>query len=481
MKKLSLLVCFVALAACDRAEKQSTTNVTLNLPERFSESLTVQGLNPDGLIIPSSVNDFNCYALLISGPEDFLKKNTCQYKSNSAYFPVGYFRGGYYFATAANVGAKAISLEIESGKDRAVRLIGFKVVAPNTFLSAATICQGFKYIESFQQHISDPYILSEKTGLEMPASGSVTLDMKATFSATNQVGDCKGPDFNNFNETKLPPARFAAMLQSGVGVAGKPLRLNDCVGVRFQLRDANNGNPDLSSNAIIKATIKTVDGSGNPIGSFYNPNTTSPTFCASADMTATTGSGDISISFNANTTGPLFRDVLLFYEPYSPLSSDIQLAVLNDNSSISMSGVVKPLSWDVTSSDPTKYAVYDFFNNTTFSNTVRVNECRTGAVQFMDVNDVPTGIFTSGGPYQTIGVTSSAPANVSFFSSGDCTGGSSNTAYLNPLNNTYLAGLKFFYRVNAAISNFTFSVTNSNTGTPAVSGGDVVSPAWKSE
>ena len=452
-----------------RAEKDQITKVKLLIPENFNQ---IQSQSMNGSYNPVTLADVNCYALLTTGPEDYLHDSYCRYASNGNSFPVGRFDGGFLSAA----GGTTISIDIPSGKDRAFKLVGFKV--PNNFDQAA-VCAGFKGNNAYQSMISEPFVIGEATGLDMPAGETKDVNITAAFSASNKLGDCKGPDF--FEGSRGPPAKIGITFQDLVGTFGKPLSPDNCVGVRFQLQDINGNRADLSGNPLITTTLKTLV-LGNTIGNLYRLPSTNAGACASADLESG-ASGDISISFINN--GVASSDRLYFFQVASTTPSYILQVIQTPLSATSISG---DFTFAFTSSTPTKttYAFYDLYNHRstatiTASNPaqIRSNECRPAVVQFLDANSVPMMSNAVLSPKQIIVNDSlSSASDLQFYDSGaNCTNSISgdHTLTINPANNQPLGSTKlFYYRTGGTVSNsVSFSVTNGVSGAPVIPSGDI--------
>lgn len=493
MKKIFISVIFLSLFSCQRAEKDQTTKVVLRFSNALSESandssskIDALKLNPNQLINPAGMSDINCYGLLISGPDEALKRNTCKYSVLGTSFPVGFFAGGF-FPTGTD---KAFTVEIPSGKDRVIRLVGFKAdTSGNVGLTNPLVCTQFRAKTEYETYLSDPFVIAEAGQLELPAGGTKDVSLTAVFSAANKLGDCSGPDFNSNSgvDTNGPPAKIAFLFQDGSGITGKPLRNTSCVGVKLQLQDTSGNRANLTSNPLITAKIKTTL-PGSSVGDFFLPNPGN-TFggCQSSDLTTVDGSGDITISFHNGSNA--FSDLNLFFRPSSIASHDLSVFETTVPNKLTTPTTNLTFVYDSSAPTATKYGFYDFYNNVSTSSVdtatkmsyVRRNECRPAWLQFMDENSVPMKGYSGSVPRNIVVSDTATAGEVSFYpTSADCTNGvavtDQSTIALTSL--TYYYSYPVFYKVTSnTLTNFGFTITNSGGGTDVISSpsGDLTS------
>ncbi len=477
MNKIYFFLIVVLLSSCDRAEKKSISKVSFNLPAQQALSIvTPQNLNPNGTINPTALSDINCYGVLVSGPEDFLRQNQCTLAATLAPFDVGFFIGGF----SASAAGTSITFDVASGKDRVFRLVGFQVDTSSLTtagLSAAQVCAQFKTNDVYQNYMSDPYILGQAAGVELLGGATQQVDLAATFNSNLKVGDCKGPDFQS-NKNGLPTKLAINIQDIAIGTNAKPLTSGSCVPMKFQLQDSNGFRPDLSANPIITAKLK-VNYLGSSIGTFYAPQG------VSSDCTVPiTNSADLTISFYNTSTNTAFSDALYFFKP-NPSATNPILALTDLNNVLT--GITRTYVYSNTSSTPTHYGIYDLYNNisTEFTNTalktsyVRRNECRPASLQFLDSNGVPVSLTTPSVGQQIIINDSASVGGIVFYPNyNDCLNGLNQTEYRTIVlpNMNYISSMVFAYKiVQSSVTNFSFSITNDagSGGTALIPSGDL--------
>lgn len=490
MKKLFIACSMLLLLSCNRAEKEGATAVTLNIPASFgqkaivSQDFSTQSLNSN--IVPTDLSDLNCFLALIAGPEEKMRDNVCKYKNTSTQFAVGMITNG--FARSGATGAQ-LNFEVPNGKDRSIYLVGFKV--DSTAVAAAgtsveKVCSNFVKDEALQTYISDPYMLATATGLAMTGE-DLSVSMTATYNASNQVGDCKGPDFpNGGGSTGTAPYKFAISFQDGLGTSTKFFSQNKCVGVRFQVQDSSGLRADMSANPNISGRV-TMNYNGNAIGTFYH---TGGSYGCAPGTEISSASSDMTLSFKNGVTA--FSDFVAYFSPSEAQTSTRSITVQNNGSTsltgeaISMKSGTASFSYVSTSTPPVKYAIYDLFSNkSTGSATtlidrvvIKANQCRVGALQFLDAHGVPTKMTLTTGPFQNVDITPiGTTSNLKFYpTSSDCSISSNDfsVASIPMVQSSSYGSYNFNYKMAIAYTGFSFSALNaSGTSTPAISTGNM--------
>lgn len=463
------------LFSCQRAEKIQTTQLSLSISQPSSEKNSTLELNPNGTINPTGIADINCYALLISGPEDSLRKNTCKME-NGATFPVGFYAGGFY----AQSGGTDISLEIPSGKDRVIKLVGFRVDTnslPANY-SAKDVCADFKGNSAYEMYMSDPFLIGELGQLEMLPGANKQLEFQSSFVATQKIADCTGPDFSSgsgsgggSSTNPNAPVKLGIIFQDGVGTATKPLKADSCVGLKIQLQDQYGNRANVSNlTQAVQAKVKVVTATGI-VGSFFKPNPIGTTQCMSTASISL--SGDFTLSFqNSNvTSNNYFTDYNLFFSPAAN-STSRTLIVEDVNAKLAQGAFT--FSYSSETAMATQYAFFDFYNNVSSVSAVATqpqylmrNECRPGAVQLLDQDMVPMKKLAQAGA-STVKVYKPMFQDIEFYNTlSECNSATSGiTGYIvKPvISGTVIETLPFYYKIiSTNITDISFGIYNNTT------------------
>ncbi len=155
---------------------------------KYSEPMSMQsvsvqsednGAEWNSALNPETIADVNCYMIAVSGPESDMSRNTCV-TTTGQNLKVGRFVGG--IAAGAT-----LSLEVPSGSQREITIVGFK--------ATAGACTNFKTTDVSGLSLSEPHILGKI--IKDLSPGSVAVTVPVTVNATTlKIDDCSGPDFN---------------------------------------------------------------------------------------------------------------------------------------------------------------------------------------------------------------------------------------------------------------------------------------------
>lgn len=197
---------------CTRKASEQTTKVTFNFSSEQSASFltsnsnnsSVQSsaktnkfniLNNIGILdttankpVATNYNEIDCFAVLVGGPESNFKNNSCIGNSTN---PVGNFDFGFLVGM---IGKNEIAtLEIPSGKDRFIKLVGVRKPVDKLDIACPNILN--KTNESSNlDGFSKGYVLGEVGMLDLQpgATLDVNIPVKYEIDQTAYVEDCYG-------------------------------------------------------------------------------------------------------------------------------------------------------------------------------------------------------------------------------------------------------------------------------------------------
>lgn len=235
-----------------------------------STSVVTTGL--DGLY------PLNCFAVLVSGPIDSLKRNRC-YRKSPTTSSISFYTGGV--SQVVGPGGNIELNDLESGPDRVFRLIGLR--------SKSGLCPNI--LESRDEY-GDAYIVSEVGGVSLDAGATMSIPMAMSFESDRFFDRCEGPDF---------PER------SGGGSSGGAKKLavrkdyfpvnqivaSSCQSVDVVAQDDFGGYSSVASSASFQLSI---DGSVYPV---FNSFETCSTVNAVSSITLAAGESRKQIWFMA--------------------------------------------------------------------------------------------------------------------------------------------------------------------------------------
>lgn len=197
---LFLFIIFTALVlsntGCTR-KVQETSVIELSLPSgssfnkisefKYSEPMSMYSVSAQGdddgaewnpALNPANVSDVNCYMIAVAGPESDMRRNTCT-TTTGTNLKIGRFVGGI-------PAGSTLSLEVPSGPQREVIVIGFK--------ASPGACTNFKTTDVSGMSLSEPHILGKIVKDLTPGAMAVTVPITIN-AGTLKIDDCEGPDF----------------------------------------------------------------------------------------------------------------------------------------------------------------------------------------------------------------------------------------------------------------------------------------------
>lgn len=284
--KLLLLSVIVSSAlGCTREVESTSTKISIQLPNlAASDSLlnakseTVNSsslgtiISNDGstgankgwsAITPSGVTSFNCYLVVVNGPEAILNRNRCGKKSTAA-GTVNGLTSDITFGPVAGIIAAGQSLDIEvaSGSDRVVTLVGFQVAEAANISQA---CVDYNSATFDKSKLSKPYVLGKSAKMELkPTVGNdfTSVPITMAFSETAFFEDCEGPEFSN-NDSRTPTQ---VSLKKNF-FPSNATAVETCTPLDVEIHDANGRAATANTDTVLK--IKDATGSTIPTYSGY--------------------------------------------------------------------------------------------------------------------------------------------------------------------------------------------------------------------
>jgi hypothetical protein len=194
MKKGPQLTCLVAIhfliQGCTRAATSESAKIQIQLPTESSVLDSKVLAKTGGLADPISIDGVNCYVVFIGGPDSELQANTCRLgkanapdteASTTSEFKFGIWSGGV-------AAGKEISLEVPSGMDRVIHLVGLKA-------STLDMCRDFKaYGFPDKTQISNPFKLGTTGRVNLKPGETTQVAVEMKFDTEQSLIGCRGPD-----------------------------------------------------------------------------------------------------------------------------------------------------------------------------------------------------------------------------------------------------------------------------------------------
>lgn len=163
MRVVSLLVLFVIYSGC---QNQTSSKVTIQLPENKSNKYEVLSVGQWGLSDPSEVGQMKCYAVAFGSANSQKTCESVDYSKFAADQIYGPFLAG-----------QKISIETKSGFNKSIRLIGINA-------SSAEKCMSYSANPS---DLSAPFALGSYQG---PVIGNQEVQIEVSVNAAKKIQTC---------------------------------------------------------------------------------------------------------------------------------------------------------------------------------------------------------------------------------------------------------------------------------------------------
>lgn len=289
MKFTLMLVCSLfVFSSCQKKETSETTTVTFTMPDlsgRGSENIYQRVASA-----PATIDEVNCFAVMVSGPDASLSHTTCPIIDSTAANVSGSKKIGGIRGLVPSGGT--ISLKVPAGAQRQFTLVGVKA-------NPLSACMDFNDPNLSQDYTSQLFILGESSPIDLQPGVEVNVPIKlpaagtAFTSGSPRIGECIGPASPSGRGRILPTKAQITKDQFPYNV----LQYSTCNAVNISFTDDQGRNgPTIAGQNFILERAEVV---GNSVG----------TFAPFAMFSAPGCTGTLSTEFNvpANTRNmPIF-------------------------------------------------------------------------------------------------------------------------------------------------------------------------------
>lgn len=190
MKSIFILMCAVLVfVGCEKKVSGEMTTVTFKMPDLSVNSS--QNVYSRAASAPTTINEVNCFAVMVTGPEPFLNRTTCTVVDSTGSQITNPKKTGLIRGLVPSGGM--ISLAISAGASRKFSLIGVKA-------NPLSACMDFNSPNVSFDFISELFLIGESAAIDLEPGVSVNVPIKlpvpgtAINSASSRLGDCSGPD-----------------------------------------------------------------------------------------------------------------------------------------------------------------------------------------------------------------------------------------------------------------------------------------------
>lgn len=187
IKVFFLIGTLVVFQGCTRASNSEMAKIQIQLPSESSiEVSKVSGLAISSVAEPKSLDDINCYGIFIGGPDKGMSKNTCAVgKKRESY--ANHSGGEIVFGDwmAGVQAGQKIEIEIPSGTDRVVHLIGMRTDHCNDFRTNGT---------PSDKDSSSAFLLGTAGKLNLKPGETQEVPIQMTLNSERTIVGCRGED-----------------------------------------------------------------------------------------------------------------------------------------------------------------------------------------------------------------------------------------------------------------------------------------------
>jgi hypothetical protein len=203
---LCLIIIAISFVSCQKKNTDSEfTKITFTMPDlsggqpQYSSHILNQRSNVSD---PTTINQVNCFALMVSGPDPFLNRTSCPIEdgnsTNIGNLTVGIIAG----LIPRN---NQLTIFVPAGPKRKFYLVGVKA-------DPITACVNFGDPNASAEFTSSQLIIGESSQVDLPPGIEVTVPIKIASSGTaigandRRLGTCVGPDSPS-NKGKIFPTK----------------------------------------------------------------------------------------------------------------------------------------------------------------------------------------------------------------------------------------------------------------------------------
>lgn len=185
-------MCLWIVQGCTRAANKESSKIQIQLPTSLSKP--VEKVVGQKISDPTAVDEFNCYAVFIGGPEAEFKNNSCKFGpprtgGNQPATVSKTIQFGKWWSGGSIPGSTIAIDDVPSGRDRVVFILGMKVVDP------AVNCVDFRSHNIPDDSISsNGFLIGERGRLEFKPGEDAIVSVDLKLDNQLSVSGCEGPE-----------------------------------------------------------------------------------------------------------------------------------------------------------------------------------------------------------------------------------------------------------------------------------------------
>lgn len=305
MKFILILVCSVFIfSGCQKKEKSDLVTVTFTMPDLSGHG--TQNLYQRAASAPTTINEVNCFAVMVSAPEPMFNRTSCPVVDANSVQIAAPKKTGLVVGLVPS--GKQISLSVPGGIQRQFTLLGVKA-------NPLTVCLDFNNPNISQDYTSQLFIVGESAQVDLQPGTSVNVPIKLPASSTAitnsspRIGECTGPDSPSSRGRILPTRAEVVKEQFPYNI----ISYSSCNSVNLAFVDdmGRTGPTIVSQNLILERAEVYSNGTVGLFTSFAMFTNSNCTGTLTTEFNVPINSRNIPIFFNstaaASATGFKFR------------------------------------------------------------------------------------------------------------------------------------------------------------------------------
>lgn len=291
---LLLLFSFVVFVGCEKKQAEEMTTVTFTMPDLSING--EQNVYTRAASAPATINEVNCFAVMVSGPEPFLNRTSCTVVDSAGVQIASPKRTGLFRGLVPSGGV--ITLAIPAGAGRQFTLFGVKA-------NPLSACINFYSPNASTEFTSDLFLVGESAKVDLQPGVTVAVPIKLPTSSTaftagsSRIGDCTGPD--SPYKTRIIPTK-AEIIKDFFPYDAFQSSVCSSVNINFTDDVGRTGPTAFPYNMILERAE--VDGAGSvgtfaPFAMFTQPNCS---VSLNTEFTVPANSRSMQVFFNTSAS-----------------------------------------------------------------------------------------------------------------------------------------------------------------------------------
>lgn len=182
------LISMVCLQGCTRSARSDMAQIQIKLPIESTMLLSqANSVSSSAVTEPQTLDEINCFGLFVGGPDEDLRNKVCALGRSNESFD-NHSGGNIVFGDwrAAIPAGQVLSMDVKSGTDRVIYLVGLKAQEGS--------CFDFREYGKLPEAIktSRAYFLGVARHLELKPGEETVVNMLISLNPDRSIVGCRG-------------------------------------------------------------------------------------------------------------------------------------------------------------------------------------------------------------------------------------------------------------------------------------------------